>query len=119
MLLFVRSVKHNLAPAPSAVLCVASRAISITTTGLPRYLNPDYPSFRFHVEQCFAHRASSVEVKLVSSRGVVEYNIGRSTQRVKNALGYQYVQLDNQQDRRPTQLRVSRLGYISNFLLSD
>lgn len=48
--------------------------------------------------------------------GVMEYNIGRSTQRVENALGYQYVQLDNQQDRRSknwhTQLRVSRLGYI-------
>lgn len=97
------SVKHNLALVPSAVLCVASRAISITITGLPRYLNPEYLFLQVYVEHCLAHRGSSVQVKPVSSGGVIEYNIGRSTRstrRIKNALGYEYVQLDNQQDRR-------------------
>lgn len=119
----MRSVKHNLVVVPSAVLCVASRAISITITGLPRYLNPDYLFLQVHVEHCLAHWGSGVQVKPVSPGGVMECNIGRSTQSVKNALGYQYVQLDDQQDRRSegrhTQLRVSRLEYISNFLLSD
>lgn len=60
----------------------------------------EYLFLQVYVEHCLAHRGSSVQVKPVSSGGVMEYNIGRSTQRIKNALGCEYVQLDNQQDRR-------------------
>lgn len=62
-----RSVKHNLALVPSAVLRVACRAISITIIGLRRYLNLDYLFLQVDVEHCLAHRGSGVRVEPVSS----------------------------------------------------